>query len=44
LKKYIEYYLNKKDIMCPAEYVIRIFKGKYPSLNLSKEIFSGKKY
>ena len=43
MKKYIEYYLNKKNIMYPAEYVIRIFKGKYPSLNLSKEIFSGKK-
>lgn len=29
--------------MYPAEYVIRIFKGKYPRLNLSKDSFKNKK-
>ena len=31
------------DMRAPAEYVIRIFKGKYPRLNLIKNSFKNKK-
>lgn len=31
------------DMAFPAEYVIRIFKGSYPNLNLKKKSFVGKK-
>jgi len=32
-----------REISYPAEYVIKIFKGKYPNLNLSQNGFVGKK-
>jgi SAM-dependent methyltransferase len=35
--------LKQNYIAYPAEYVIRIFKGNYPKLKLSKKSFSGKK-
>lgn len=34
---------SQMDMSYPAEYVIRIFKGKYPKLNLTNEDFVGKK-
>jgi len=34
---------NTKNIAYPAEYVIRIFKGDYPKLKLSKNSFLKKK-
>ena len=36
-------YLNQKEMMFPSEYVIRIFKGSYPRLNLDKNSFKNKK-
>ena len=36
-KKYNKTFLNQKNIAYPAEYVIRIFKGDYPKLKLSKK-------
>lgn len=41
-KEWTSHY-NKIEMMYPAEYVIRIFKGNYPRLNLNKNSFSGKK-
>ena len=35
--------LKRNSIAYPAEYVIRIFKGNYPKLQLSKKSFSRKK-
>ena len=35
--------LKQKSLAYPAEYVIRIFKGNYPKLQLSKKSFSRKK-
>jgi len=35
--------LLKNEITFPVEYVIRIFKGSYPRLNLDKKSFKGKK-
>ncbi len=35
--------LLAKEMAYPAEYVIRIFKGSYPRLNLDKDSFKGKK-
>ena len=35
--------LKQNSIAYPAEYVIRIFKGNYPKLQLSKKSFSRKK-
>ena len=42
-KQYNKSVVDKKDIAYPAEYVIRIFKGDYPKLKLSKNKFSNKK-
>ena len=42
-KKYNKIFLNQKNIAYPAEYVIRIFKGDYPKLKLSKNKFINKK-
>ena len=42
-KKYNKTFLNQKNIAYPAEYVIRIFKGDYPKLKLSKKKFLNKK-
>ena len=42
-KKYNKTFLNQKNIAYPAEYVIRIFKGDYPKLKLSKNKFINKK-
>ncbi len=36
------HFLNK-EIEWPSEAVIRIFKGKYPNLNINKDNFNGKK-
>lgn len=36
-------FLNKTSISFPSEYVIRIFKGNYPNLNLTKNNFHRKK-
>lgn len=36
-------YLSTKEMSFPSEYVIRIFKGSYPRLNLDKNSFMGKK-
>lgn len=36
-------FLNSTDMAFPSEYVIRIFKGKYPELNLSQTDFLNKK-
>ena len=41
--KYNKTFLNQKNIAYPAEYVIRIFKGDYPKLKLSKKKFLNKK-
>jgi len=41
-KKWTEIFLNN-EMAYPCEYVIRIFKGAYPKLNLSKRSFVGKK-
>lgn len=41
-KEWTSYY-NKIEMMYPAEYVIRIFKGNYPKLNLDKKSFKDKK-
>lgn len=38
-----EYQTNQTHMAYPAEYVIRIFKGQYPRLNLKTESFVGKK-
>lgn len=35
--------LNKKDFSYPSEYVIRIFKGDYPNLKISKHNMKNKK-
>lgn len=35
---------NSTIIAYPSEYVIRIFKGKYPGLDLSSEDFTGKEF
>ena len=42
-KNYTKSFLNQKNIAYPAEYVIRIFKGDYPNLKLSKKSFHNKK-
>ena len=42
-KQYNKSVVDKKEIAYPAEYVIRIFKGDYPKLKLSKNKFSNKK-
>ncbi len=42
-KRWNSAFLNKKNIAYPAEYVIRIFKGDYPKLKLSKNSFRKKK-
>ena len=42
-KRWNKALLNKKNIAYPAEYVIRIFKGDYPKLKLSKNSFLKKK-
>lgn len=36
-------YVNQKEMAFPSEYVIRIFKGSYPRLNLDKDSFQTKK-
>ena len=36
-------FLNSTDMAFPSEYVIRIFKGKYPELDLSQTDFLNKK-
>jgi len=36
-------HLAQNEMMFPSEYVIRIFKGKYPGLNLDKTAFKGMK-
>jgi SAM-dependent methyltransferase len=41
-KKWVECFKSNK-ISYPAEYVIRIFKGKYPNLNLDKKEYINKK-
>lgn len=41
-KKWNKAYQNQNTLGWPAEYVIRIFKGKYPKLNLERP-FIGKK-
>lgn len=33
----------QSDMAWPAEYVIRIFKGKYPNLDLTKQDFNDKR-
>lgn len=38
-----EYQTNQTQIAYPSEYVIRIFKGQYPRLNLRTEPFNQKK-
>ena len=35
--------LGKSEIAYPSEYVIRIFKGKYPKLDLTSDLNKGKK-
>jgi ubiquinone/menaquinone biosynthesis C-methylase UbiE len=42
-KRWNSKFLNTKNIAYPAEYVIRIFKGDYPKLKLSKNSFLKKK-
>ncbi len=42
-KKWLTQFSSQKDIFFPAEYVIRIFKGNYPKLNLNKQDFRNKK-
>ena len=42
-KNFNKTFLNQKNISYPAEYVIRIFKGNYPKLKLSKNSFVNKK-
>lgn len=41
-KEWTKDFVNR-DLAFPAEYVIRIFKGSYPRLNLDKASFKGKK-
>lgn len=41
-KDWSYFYLNN-EMAFPSEYVIRIFKGEYPRLNLKKESFKDKK-
>ena len=36
-------FLQQNEIAYPSEYVIRIFKGEYPNLNLKKDSYVGKK-
>jgi SAM-dependent methyltransferase len=43
IKENNKHILSFKDITYPCEYLIRIFKGKYPKLNLSKNSFINKK-
>ena len=42
-KEWSKVLLRQNSIAYPAEYVIRIFKGNYPKLQLSKKSFSRKK-
>jgi len=42
-KEWNKVLLRQNSIAYPAEYVIRIFKGNYPKLQLSKKSFSRKK-
>lgn len=42
-KEWSKNFSNQNNIFFPAEYVIRIFKGKYPKLNFQKKSFLDKK-
>jgi len=42
-EEYAKHFLSYKDISYPSEYVIRIFKGNYPNLNLNEDSFANKK-
>ncbi|MBU1083864.1 MAG: class I SAM-dependent methyltransferase [Candidatus Omnitrophota bacterium] len=42
-KEWTKAFLKDEEMPYPAEYVIRIFKGSYPRLNLDKSKFQGKK-
>lgn len=42
VEKWEEYYKNLQSLMFPNEYVLRIFAGKYPNLELPKN-YKGKK-
>lgn len=42
-KENTKHILSFKEITYPCEYVIRIFKGKYPKLNFDKDSFADKK-
>lgn len=42
-KEWIKVKKAVSSMAYPAEYLVRIFKGEYPRLNLSKESFHGKK-
>lgn len=42
-KEQTKHLMSFEEISYPNEYVIRIFKGKYPRLNLSKNSFKNKK-
>lgn len=42
-KAWNEEYANQIEMAFPSEYVIRIFKGSYPRLNLDKDSFKDKK-
>jgi ubiquinone/menaquinone biosynthesis C-methylase UbiE len=43
VKENTRHILSYKDITYPCEYVIRIFKGSYPTLNFDKTSYAGKK-
>ena len=40
-KEWTNTFLSKKNMAYPSEYVIRIFKGSYPRLDLDKKSFPG---
>jgi SAM-dependent methyltransferase len=42
-KEWTKAFLSQESMAYPSEYVIRIFKGTYPRLNLDKKTFLGKK-
>ena len=43
IKSWSKEFLNKRDLAYPSEYLIRIFKGKYPKLKLSGSKMDGMK-
>lgn len=42
-KEWTQEYLNQSQMAFPAEYLIKIFRGSYPRLNLDKQSFVDKK-